>query len=200
MATGEQNNIMTETERLRREKISKALKGKKKPPFSAEHIEKIRMSRMGKKLSEETKAKMWMFPKGNQYAKGYKHTDEWKIEARKRKPNLGIKMKEETKLKISLKKKGIPLEKNRGNNHPNWKGGITKIHIKIRNSLEMKLWRRAVLLRDNYTCVWCGSNEKLDVDHIKRFADYPELRFAIDNGRTLCRNCHLTTETYGGKK
>ena len=89
----------------------------------------------------------------------------------------------------------------RGEKNYNWQGGITPIHSKIRNSLEMKLWRKAVFQRDNWTCVWCGNDKggNLEADHIKPFAHYPELRFAIDNGRTLCKGCHRKTDTWGWK-
>ena len=61
--------MMTEIERLRREKISKALRGRKKPPFSDEHKEKIKKSykeyllnnehwNKGKILSDEVKKKI----------------------------------------------------------------------------------------------------------------------------------------------
>jgi hypothetical protein len=99
------------------------------------------------------------------------------------------------------------LDRNRkcGEEHYNWKGGITPIQFKIRNSKEYKLWRTAVFERDNYTCIWCNArngNGKaviLNADHIKPFAYFPELRFAIDNGRTLCINCHKTTDNFAGK-
>ena len=88
--------------------------------------------------------------------------------------------------------------KAQGKNNHNWRGGVTSINEKIRKSLEYKLWREAVFKRDNYTCVWCGgeSHGNIEADHIKPFAHYPELRFAIDNGRTLCKDCHKTTNTY----
>ena len=104
-------------------------------------------------------------------------------------------------------KKGLQVAWNKGKKCPqwsgdknsNWQGGITPEIRKIRNSLEYALWRKSVFERDNYACVWCGAKGILNADHIKAFSDYPELRFAIDNGRTLCVPCHKTTDTYCGK-
>lgn len=87
-----------------------------------------------------------------------------------------------------------------GSKHWNWQGGKTKESIKIRNSLEMKLWRKSVFERDNYKCVLCESGGILNADHIKQFAYYPELRFDINNGRTLCIGCHKKTDTFANKK
>lgn len=78
-----------------------------------------------------------------------------------------------------------------------WKGGVTQPNEKLRRSIEYKLWRTAVFMRDDYTCQICRSRGiKLHADHIKPWASYPELRFAIDNGRTLCVECHKETPTY----
>lgn len=115
------------------------------------------------------------------------------------------------KASIETRKKQSDVRKNsintpRGHKHHNWKGGISPSIHKIRSSLEYRLWREAIFKRDNYTCVWCrarsssGNSVIIHADHIKRFSEYPELRFSIDNGRTLCISCHKKTETYGGKK
>lgn len=77
---------------------------------------------------------------------------------------------------------------------------ITPLNIRIRMSIEYKLWREAVFKRDDYTCIWCGQvGKNLNADHIKPFCNFPELRFAIDNGRTLCISCHKKTNTFGYK-
>jgi hypothetical protein len=84
-----------------------------------------------------------------------------------------------------------------GENSPHWKGGPKSENAKARNSDEYKMWRKLVFERDNYTCVWCGQvGKELHADHIHPFAYFPELRFDINNGRTLCKKCHKKTDTY----
>jgi len=54
-------------------------------------------------------------------------------------------------------------------------------------------WRNAVLRRDGHTCQLCGTSEHLHAHHIKPWATYPELRYRVDNGLTLCLSCHVLT-------
>lgn len=167
-----------------------------KPHFqSLETKKKIGLSQIGKKFTEETKAKMRLLKLGKKQSE----------ETRQKRSNLmmGHFVSDETRNKISKIHKGrkCPWAKPPimfGKNNPRWKGGVTLINEQIRKSLEYRLWRKAVFERDNYTCIFCGQcGGDLEADHIKPFSDYPELRFAIDNGRTLCVNCHHKTETFG---
>lgn len=60
-----------------------------------------------------------------------------------------------------------------------------------RCSKKYKEWRRAVFERDDYTCKKCGfRGVKLNAHHIKEWAIYPDHRFLLENGVTLCEKCH----------
>jgi len=119
--------------------------------------------------------------------KGVTHTDEVKAKIKEKRAKQVFSF--ETRKKMSEARKGSKCIF--------WKGGTTSEGMKIRSSFEYRLWRESVFKRDNWTCVWCGKvGGKLNADHIKPFCDYPELRFAIDNGRTLCIECHKKTDTY----
>lgn len=88
----------------------------------------------------------------------------------------------------------------RGKLASNWQGGKTPELKRLRNSTEYAKWRKAVFQRDDYTCVICKQRGGwLEADHIKAFAHYPEHRFDINNGRTLCVDCHRQTDNYGWK-
>jgi 5-methylcytosine-specific restriction endonuclease McrA len=91
------------------------------------------------------------------------------------------------------------------------KDGLTKHQIDrgLRYSKMAKDWRTAVFERDNYTCQECHARGgRLEAHHIKPFGFFPEHRFDINNGLTLCRDCHNKTKTdfqrmrliYGTKK
>ena len=56
-----------------------------------------------------------------------------------------------------------------------------------------KKWREKVLKRDGYTCQLCGKTEDeaiLNVHHIKRYSENEELKTEVNNGITLCCDCH----------
>jgi hypothetical protein len=145
--------------------VPSPLKGKKRPPFSAEWRKKIGLSGLGRPGA-------------------------WTGKSR---PDIS------------------------GGKHYNWKGGITKLQEKVRKSDIYSKWRTSVFERDNYTCTWCGArngNGKrvvLHADHIKPFCvilkEYKVTSIAmsracvalwdIGNGRTLCKDCHLKTDTHG---
>src|SRR3990167_6996863 len=118
---------------------------------------------------------------------------------------LGYRHSEITKIKISenngmRKRKGI-IPKNLfsllGENHWNWRGGVTSENKIIRGSARYRDWRKSVFERDGYTCVQCRQRGGcLQADHIQPFSLYPELRFEITNGRTLCLECHKKTDSY----
>lgn len=148
---------------------------------------KIGIKAMGHFVSKETREKIGNANRGRikSYEARKKLSDAMKGRIA---PNKGQPMSEEQRKKIS------------GENSPHWKGGVTPLYKKIRKSLEYKLWRTAVFERDNYTCIWCKLyGGRLNADHIKPFSLFPELRFAIDNGRTLCEKCHRNTDTWGFK-
>lgn len=75
--------------------------------------------------------------------------------------------------------------------------GYTKHQLDrlARYSPEAIEWRKKVFERDDYTCQDCGvRGTYLEADHIKPWAYFPELRFELSNGRTLCRPCHDKTK------
>ena len=116
----------------------------------------------------------------NTWSKNLIHSEETKkkiSDARKgRKPMLGKKHSKVTKEKMSL----VHLKK-----------GIKIRNATIRGRREYKKWRMLVYLRDNFTCQICRKRGVyLEAHHIKSFYCFPKLRYKLDNGVTLCRECH----------
>lgn len=122
---------------------------------------------------------------------------------------IGRKLSEETKLKISENRKGINTgarseevrrkiaEAQKGEKSANWRGGKSEEQKRLRMSVDFKLWRESVYKRDNWTCQECGiRGGQLHPHHIMSFAEFPDLRFEISNGITLCESCHKKTDNY----
>lgn len=82
----------------------------------------------------------------------------------------------------------------RGENSHRWKGGCKS---RQRSRHEYVEWRTAVYKRDGYSCVDCGKKSSkglaiyLEAHHIKHWAKHIGLRFEVENGVTLCKQCHI---------
>lgn len=94
----------------------------------------------------------------------------------------------ERAIKNSARYQGISVEE--------WDGFLTPQQTRIRGSKKYAIWRNAVFQRDNYTCQCCGARSHsghpviLHAHHLENFAHNKSLRFDIENGITLCYNCH----------
>lgn len=133
----------------------------------------------------------------------YTITDEHKEKIRKiaLEKNYGKWMKGKTGNKGSF-----TSERTSGENSFNWKGGITPLNNKIRRHKNSIVWRNKIFERDNYTCVICNSRgNKLNADHYPKMFQHIisdnnikclndallcSQLWDINNGRTLCVNCH----------
>ena len=157
---------------------------------------KDKISRARKAFIEKNGPPAHGFQKGHKYGVGKKYM-------------LGKKLTEESRRKMSeahIGRKKSPehckaiSRANSGEKCHFWKGGVTQESKRIRQSAEYATWRKRVLERDNWTCLTCGERGgELHPDHIKPFSLYPDLRFSLENGRTLCAPCHRKTPTYGSK-
>ena len=194
-----------------RGKMSLAQTGKK---LSKEHKEKLRKIHLGRKCTEETKRKISEGRQGEKHWNYGKHLSEktkWKIskvqKGRKHKPQEGYQKghKQFNSGRTHFKKGQVS-----GKNHPNWKGGITKLNHLIRELDEYKQWRSDVFQRDNWTCRTCKQKVRdIEAHHskkkfitiirennittIKEAINCREL-WDIDNGITLCCECHRLTK------
>ena len=175
-----------------RKKLSKASKGR---------IPWIK----GKHHTEETKKKLGNIWKGK---KRPPFSDEWKEKIGK--SNLGIKQSVEQIRKRVEKNTGQrrteeqrkrQSEAQKGEKSWSWKGGISSVENRIKIGIEWRLWRETVFGRDGFTCQKCRQiGGTLHPHHIRNFAKHLEIRFAIDNGITFCKNCHrLFHHIYGNR-
>jgi len=88
-----------------------------------------------------------------------------------------------------------------GKNNPKWTGisdEERKEYEKIRQTIQYRKWRTSVLEREFYSCRCCGLDLELHVHHIKNLKDNEGLAFDIENGITLCRECHYSYHAFNG--
>jgi hypothetical protein len=139
------------------------------------------------KISKSLKGKP-----GHMLGKSHKPETKEKI----KKSNLGKKRSITTINKIKEKRK-LQI----GEKCPGWKGGITPFIVKARNNQDYFNWRKTIFERDNFTCQICKIKGKfLHGHHIVGVYERFDLIYEVDNGITLCKDCHIDFHNKYGRK
>lgn len=165
-------------------------------PRVAKYVEKMKgvpKSEGLKKKWSETRLRGIKEGRIKSWNKGQKQSEEHRQKNIKR--HLG--QKSWNKGLNRLTDKRIEKYIRRGEQHSGWKGGKKTENEKIRQSLEIKIWRDSVFIVYKYTCQkcnihsGCGRTIELRAHHIQNFSQYPELRLVVANGIVFCKDCHL---------
>ena len=171
---------------------NKGLKGKDNPLYGIPrppHIQAVLAARRGRKASPATRLRL-------------------------RVSHLGKRVSDATRAKMAETARRNRAQRSGPNSHL-WRGGLTALTKLIRSSAQYAQWRTAIFRRDNFTCIFCGEHGgELNADHfpitfseIIRGHNITTIADALacvelwdtNNGRTLCRECHLKTPTFGGR-
>lgn len=87
-----------------------------------------------------------------------------------------------------------PREYPKGENHPNWIKDRSKVKYSEKKHLCTKYreWMFSVKNRDGWECKIYNEDcsGRLEAHHILGWVDYPELRYEVNNGITLCQAHH----------
>lgn len=88
-----------------------------------------------------------------------------------------------------------------GKNHPLYDSTLTEEDRIDRRLLpEYRNWSKSVLRRDNYTCQICFDKGRMNAHHLNSWKWFDSLRFNLDNGITLCNDCHIDFHYIYGNK
>lgn len=166
------------------EKIRQSQIGRK---FTPEHREKLRLAHLGKPLSFSHKANVVKKLRQNAIKKGQSFEEAFGIEVAKA-------LKQKMRLaKLGLKMPWNSIPERRGELAPRWIKDRTKIkRQEERGGRLHKEWSKSVKNRDKWKCKMLNGecSGKLIAHHILPWKDYPELRYDINNGITLCHAHH----------
>lgn len=88
----------------------------------------------------------------------------------------------------------------KGENNPNYNPNLTyEDRLRNRDLTENINWRNEVFRRDNFKCTICD-NKEIEAHHLNGYTEFKESRFNINNGVTLCKNCHKSYHKTKGYK
>jgi hypothetical protein len=108
-----------------------------------------------------------------------------------RKANTGYKHTKETRKKMS---EHSWQAKHTGKDNPLYNQELTfeqRYFGRNRNlQPENHQWKKKVKERDNNTCQKCGSTKHLCVHHLNSYKQFESQRYDVNNGTTLCVDCH----------
>jgi hypothetical protein len=108
-------------------------------------------------------------------------------------PNI-IQMKTYDSIYLRHGCKYCAIEKRTGKGHPRWNPNLTDEERAIgRRYKEYIEWRIAVFMRDKHRCQCCGEKKsgKINAHHIYNYSNNKYLRTTLENGITLCEDCHI---------